>query len=100
MLLYRIFIWLYPKAAWLLSFSNPKAGLWTKGRKELFKELALAFHKKTKPVIWMHCSSLGEFEQGLPILEKLKQHYPFLEVVHFVWSDFLYNVFVKKDKKP
>ena len=76
MLLYRIFIWLYPKAAWLLSFSNPKAGLWTKGRKELFKKLALAFHKKTEPVIWMHCSSLGEFEQGLPILEKLKQQYP------------------------
>ena len=68
MLLYRIFIWLYPKIVWLLSFSNKKAMLWLQGRRGLFKKLAIAFHKNTLPVIWIHSSSLGEFEQGLPVL--------------------------------
>jgi len=76
MLIYRIFIWLYPKLAWLLGFSNQKARAWVEGRKGLFKKLSAAFHKNTSPVIWMHCASLGEFEQGLPVLENLKQQYP------------------------
>ena len=31
---------------------------------------------KNQKVIWMHASSLGEYEQGLPVLEKLKKEYP------------------------
>jgi 3-deoxy-D-manno-octulosonic-acid transferase len=76
MLIYRIFIWLYPKLAWLLGFSNQKARLWVNGRKNVFKKLSAAFHKNTSPVIWMHCASLGEVEQGLPVLEGLKDRYP------------------------
>ena len=76
MLIYRIFIWLYPKVAWLIGLSNQKASAWVEGRKDLFKKLSAAFHKNTSPVIWMHCASLGEFEQGLPVLESLKQKYP------------------------
>ena len=76
MLIYRIFIWLYPKMAWLLSFTNQKARLWLAGRRNIFKKLATAFHKNEAPVIWMHCASLGEFEQGLPVLENLKKQYP------------------------
>jgi 3-deoxy-D-manno-octulosonic-acid transferase len=76
MFLYRIFIWIYPKIAWLLGFFNPKARLWHKGRKGIFKKLSAAFHKNTSPVIWMHCASMGEFEQGLPVLENLRREYP------------------------
>ncbi|MDP1764431.1 MAG: glycosyltransferase N-terminal domain-containing protein [Sediminibacterium sp.] len=76
MLLYRLFTWLYPKLAWLISFANPKASLWLKGRRGLFKKLALAFHTNKQPVVWMHCSSLGEFEQGLPVLESIRKQYP------------------------
>ena len=75
-LLYRLFVWLYPKAAWLLSFYNPKAALWVKGRKHQFRKLHSVFHKNDRPVVWMHCSSLGEFEQGKPLLESIKQQYP------------------------
>ncbi|WP_246027152.1 3-deoxy-D-manno-octulosonic acid transferase [Sediminibacterium goheungense] len=75
-LLYRLFVWVYPKAAWLLSFYNPKARLWIAGRKQQFRKLAMIFHTNQKPVVWMHCSSLGEFEQGKPILEKVKQQFP------------------------
>ncbi len=76
MLLYRIFIWLYPKAIWIASFSNPKARLWLQGRRNIFEKLAGTFRDNTQPVIWMHCSSLGEFEQGLPLLEQLRKQYP------------------------
>ena len=76
MVFYRLFIWLYPKVAWLLSFSNQKAKKWLEGRKGVFKKLSIEFHNNQAPVIWMHTASLGEFEQGLPVLERLKRDYP------------------------
>jgi 3-deoxy-D-manno-octulosonic-acid transferase len=76
MLVYRLFILLYPKIVWLLRFTNPKAKLWLSGRSGVFKKLAAAFHKNNRPVIWMHCASLGEFEQGRPVLESLRKKYP------------------------
>ncbi|MFZ6023676.1 MAG: 3-deoxy-D-manno-octulosonic acid transferase [Bacteroidota bacterium] len=74
--LYRLFVWIYPKAAWLLSFYNPKARLWVRGRKQQFRKLSMVFHTNQQPVVWMHCSSLGEFEQGKPVLESIRQQYP------------------------
>lgn len=75
-LLYRLFVWLYPKAVWLLSFYNPKASLWVAGRKQQFRKLHDRFHKNDRPVVWMHCSSLGEFEQGKPLLEAIRKNHP------------------------
>ncbi len=54
---------------------NQKAKLWIRGRSDIYKKLAEAINHDGK-VIWMHCASLGEFEQGRPILEKLKETYP------------------------
>ncbi len=76
MLLYRLFIWLYPIIARIIGLGNAKARLWVKGRKKLFGKLSSAFYKNPQPVIWIHCASLGEFEQGLPVLEGLKKTYP------------------------
>jgi 3-deoxy-D-manno-octulosonic-acid transferase len=76
MLLYRLFIWLYPKIAALLRFTNQKAALWLSGRKGIFKKLSATYHKNSSPVIWMHCASVGEFEQGLPVLEEIRKKYP------------------------
>jgi 3-deoxy-D-manno-octulosonic-acid transferase len=75
MFIYRLFILLYPRIVWLLGFFNPKARLWIVGRRGIFKKLSAAFHKNTAPVIWMHCASLGEFEQGRPVLEELRKQY-------------------------
>lgn len=83
-LLYRFFVWLYPKAVWLLSFYNPKARLWVAGRKNQFRKLHARFHKNKRPVVWMHCSSLGEYEQGRPVLEAIRQQYP----QHFILLTF------------
>ena len=45
-----------------------------KGRSESYQILAQEL-KQTDKVIWMHCASLGEYEQGLPVFEALKKHY-------------------------
>ncbi|MEN9685544.1 MAG: hypothetical protein RLZZ28_1330 [Bacteroidota bacterium] len=81
MIFYRLFIWIYPKLVWLISFSNPKAGLWISGRRDVFKKLAKAFHQNTRPVIWIHTASVGEFEQGRPVLESIKKQFPAYKVL-------------------
>lgn len=92
MFLYRIFIWLYPKAVWLVSFSNQKAHRWLEGRKGIFKQLAETFHRNGSPVIWMHCASVGEFEQGLPVLERLRKQYPGYKLLLTFFSPSGYEV--------
>ncbi len=75
-LFYQLFILLYPFAARCIAPFNKKAQLWIEGRKNWKSKYSQVFEKQTRPVIWMHCSSLGEFEQGLPLLEALKTAYP------------------------
>lgn len=57
------------------SVFNEKARKWLLGRKDIFEKLEQAI-PPGKQVIWMHCASLGEFEQGRPLLEELKKSYP------------------------
>jgi len=55
---------------------NAKAKKWTLGQDMVWQEIDLCVQKKQKPIIWMHCASYGEFEQGLPIIENMKKEYP------------------------
>ncbi len=57
-----------------MSFFNKKASLWIKGRKNWEKNLKQKFEHNTQPVWWFHASSLGEYEQGRPLLQQLKQY--------------------------
>jgi 3-deoxy-D-manno-octulosonic-acid transferase len=80
LLLYNFFIFLYQTGARLLVPFNNKARLWLFGRRQwqsrLKREMeACGFHRN-KQVVWMHASSLGEFEQGRPVLEAVKRQYP------------------------
>ena len=79
--IYNLFITLYPKIAWLISGKNAKAKLWLQGRKNIFESLKIAFKNNTDKVVWVHCSSLGEFEQGRPIIENLKKQFPFVKIL-------------------
>jgi 3-deoxy-D-manno-octulosonic-acid transferase len=90
--LYRIFIGIYPIAARILGFVNPKAKLWHTGRKEILTQIAAALSANTKPVIWMHCASLGEFEQGRPVLEGLRKQYPNYSILLTFFSPSGYEV--------
>ncbi len=54
---------------------NPKIRLFVKGRKTVWGYLE-DFRDTDRPLIWIHTASLGEFEQGLPVLERLQDRYP------------------------
>ena len=95
---YIIFIKLYPLVARLLSPFNEKARFWIKGRKDIFQQTEAAIAGDTSKKIWMHCASLGEFEQGRPLLEKFKESYPAYKTVLTFFSPSGYEV--QKDKRP
>lgn len=84
-LIYSIFIRLYFFAIQLASLWNSKAKEWIKGRKNLFEELKQKI-KSTDKIIWIHCASAGEFEQGKPVIEKLKQSYPHHKILVSIFS--------------
>ena len=73
--LYNISIWFYVVAVYFASLFNSKAELWVNGRKNIFQKIKEAT-KNQKNIVWFHCASLGEFEQGKPIIEGYKQKYP------------------------
>ena len=74
-LIYNISIWLYVVTIRISSLYNLKAKKWVKGRENIFSELE-AVVKNQKNIVWFHCASLGEFEQGKPIIETYKLNHP------------------------
>jgi len=56
----------------LISLFSRKAKLWHKGRKKIFHFLEEKCNGKLN-IVWFHCASLGEFEQGKPLMQKIKQ---------------------------
>lgn len=74
--LYTFGIRVYSTAVRLASwFGNAKAKLWVDGRKK-----PLATSNDDATWVWFHAASLGEFEQGRPLIEALKKQYPDLKV--------------------
>jgi 3-deoxy-D-manno-octulosonic-acid transferase len=67
-------LWLFRAGTHVVSLFNSKAKKWITGRKGLFEKLQQSIPSGEK-IIWMHCASLGEFEQGRPLLEKMKKEY-------------------------
>lgn len=72
--LYNSFVLLYATAIGVASLFNPKAKKWIRGRKQ--QKGSMDHISFRHPLVWMHCASLGEFEQGRPVLELLKSRYP------------------------
>ena len=89
---YNIFIRLYPLAAAIISPFNEKAMLWINGRKTILKHIENSVAGDSSKKIWMHCSSLGEFEQGRPLIEKFKELYPSYKIVLTFFSSSGYEV--------
>lgn len=71
--LYGIGIWFYGIGIRIASLFNDKAKDWVHGRRSYFEQLE---KPRKKHVIWFHCASLGEFDQGLPVMELLRQQHP------------------------
>ena len=73
--LYTIFLFLFKAGVRFAAIKSNKAKQWLAGRKDIFQRLEQNISKQDK-IIWFHCASLGEFEQGRPVLEKIKISYP------------------------
>lgn len=78
--LYNIFLVLYSLGIRVYALFNGKAAKWVAGRKDWEKTLQTIL-KPGEKRIWIHCSSLGEFEQGRPLIEALKKKYPGYRIV-------------------
>lgn len=75
-ILYDTALVAYRAAARVIAPFSPKAAKFVAGRKGLLEKIEAALRNETRPVIWMHCASLGEFEQGRPVLEALREAHP------------------------
>jgi 3-deoxy-D-manno-octulosonic-acid transferase len=57
------------------SLFHPKAKAFVTGRRKILLSITESLKGNTSPVVWIHCASLGEFEQGRPIVEAIKANY-------------------------
>lgn len=80
-LFYELFLLLYAIAFRIAALCNTKARLGLQGRKNIFSTIQANLPPSSNQVVWMHCSSVGEFEQGRPLVESLKKDYPSICIV-------------------
>lgn len=104
-LLYNIFLYTYSLGIHIASLKSIKARQWINGRKNWqhhlnnFKRQLISEKNNDQPkILWMHCASLGEFEQGRPVLEQLKSQIHSLRVVVTFFSPSGYEVRKSYDK--
>ncbi|MBI1780869.1 MAG: 3-deoxy-D-manno-octulosonic acid transferase [Sphingobacteriales bacterium] len=110
--LYDIFLALYRIGVKVLALWNPKPRKWVEGRKGLFERMKLevgnnltddssqmtvgdapsTVNRQPSTIIWIHCASLGEFEQGRPIIEKLKSQNSKVKILLTFFSPSGYEV--------
>lgn len=89
--LYNIGISAYSLAIRLAAPFNEKAGLLSKGRKEVWKKIH-NIHRGNERLVWFHAASLGEFEQGRPVIEKLRQAEPETKILLTFFSPSGYEI--------
>jgi len=88
---YNIVIQITGSLLKFISLFNSKINLFVEGRKNVFATLDQKI-KATDKTIWFHAASLGEYEQGLPVIEKIKIEYPSHKIVITFFSPSGYEV--------
>jgi 3-deoxy-D-manno-octulosonic-acid transferase len=71
---------------------NLKAKQFVRGRKNLFEKLSARFTGNSYKIIWVHCASLGEFEQGRPIIELIKKQRTDIKILLTFFSPSGYEI--------
>ncbi|GGX05898.1 3-deoxy-D-manno-octulosonic acid transferase [Aquimarina muelleri] len=74
-ILYNIFIAIFNRLLPVIGLLSPKLELFANGRELVFQVLNKKILAEDR-VLWFHCASLGEYEQGVPVMEVLKKKYP------------------------
>ena len=74
--LYIFALFLYKQILGIVSVFHSKAKKWNYGQKRVWEGLQSAFENNIKPVAWFHTASMGEYEQGKPIIDAFSTEYP------------------------
>lgn len=89
--LYNIVITIADFFLKIIALFNPKMKLFVSGRKTVFETLSQKINSTDKS-IWFHAASLGEYEQGLPVIEKVREKFPSHKIVVTFFSTSGYEV--------
>lgn len=89
--IYNLIIILASLIVRFLAIFSPKLSLFVSGRTEVFDKLINNINTTDK-IIWFHAASLGEYEQGVPVIEKIKTNYPSHKIVISFFSPSGYEV--------
>ncbi|MBF9144020.1 3-deoxy-D-manno-octulosonic acid transferase [Hymenobacter properus] len=89
---YNIGLGLYGLLLRLLAPFVPKAAAWVAGRRGLLAHIRQTLSTDSAPRVWFHCASLGEFEQGRPLLEAYRKAHPGTKVVLTFFSPSGYEI--------
>jgi 3-deoxy-D-manno-octulosonic-acid transferase len=90
--LYDIALGLYGLLLRLLAPFVPKAAAWVAGRRGLLAHIRHTIGADAAPRVWFHCASLGEFEQGRPLLEAYRKAHPGTRLVLTFFSPSGYEI--------
>jgi len=91
MLFYNLAVFIYHLGVRIAALTNTKAAKWVAGRKGVLDRIQKEVQTEDHP-IWVHCASLGEFEQGRPVIERLKQQHPEIKILITFFSPSGYEV--------
>ncbi|MBR0330518.1 MAG: 3-deoxy-D-manno-octulosonic acid transferase [Alistipes sp.] len=91
MWLYDIIITLYAWAIRVASWRNTKARLWVEGRRNLLQRMAETIPADER-IVWVHVASLGEFEQGRPLMEEIRRRHPDYKILLTFFSPSGYEI--------
>ncbi|WP_338410432.1 glycosyltransferase N-terminal domain-containing protein [uncultured Flavobacterium sp.] len=95
-IVYNFITFLASQILEVMALFNPKIKLFVEGRKDVLAQI----ENKIKPLdktIWFHAASLGEYEQGLPVIEKIKDQFPLHKIVLTFFSPSGYEVRKKNE---
>jgi len=90
--LYNAGILVFQQLVKLAARFNPKARQWNEGRRDWAEKLTVMLAGNTSPIVWFHAASLGEFEQGRPVMEAFRKTYPAYKILLTFFSPSGYEV--------
>jgi 3-deoxy-D-manno-octulosonic-acid transferase len=96
--IYQISLLLYRISANVFSLFSAKARFFVKGHRHAVDKIEKAMQGNKSPIAWFHCASLGEFEQGRPIIEKFKETFPAYKILLTFFSPSGYEVMKDYDR--